>query len=94
MMIEALCPRVQNSEEADLSSETLGIGGHFQKSPSDGTEQKAINDLWVLQGEGCQFVRQSKYNMRIGNRQELLFAVGKPLVACPGVAFWAMPVAA
>ena len=93
MMIEALCPGVEHSEEADLSSEAFGIGGHFQKSLSYGAKQNPINDSRVLQGQRRQFVRQSEYYVRIGDRQNLLFAVGKPLIARPAVALRAVSVA-
>ena len=73
VLIEALCPGVEHSEEADLSSEAFGR--LFWK--------------WLRR----QFVRQSEYYVRIGDRQNLLFAVGKPLIARPAVALRAVSVA-
>src|SRR5260370_25376145 len=37
---------------------------------------------------------EGENDVAIGNGQDLLGAVGKPLIARPGVALWAMPVAA
>src|ERR1700694_202873 len=94
MDLQSLSPGVQDGQEAQFGSQTFGIGGHFQKSLCYGPEQNPIDDLRILQSQRRQFVWQSEHHMAIGNGQNFLRPLGKPLVARPAVALWAMPVTA
>lgn len=84
---------MEDSQESHSGSETLGIGGHFQKSFGYGSEQNPVDDARVLQSQWRQFARQGENHMTIRNGQNLLGPVGKPLVARSAVALRAMPVA-
>ena len=94
VLFQTLGPGMQDGQEAQLGSQTFGVGGHLQKRLGDGPEQDPIDDSRVLQGERRYFVRQGEDHMAIGNGQDLLRPGGKPLVARPAVTLRAMPVAA
>src|SRR5579872_2622818 len=93
MSSELLAPGVQNGEEAQPGSQSFGIGSHLQQGLGYGPKQNAIDDPWILQRQRSQLVGQGEDDVRIRNWQEFLSPVGKPLVACPAVAFGAVPIA-
>src|ERR1017187_9462308 len=67
MMLEPLIPGGQHAEEADLGAQMSGIAGNFEQGCSARAEQQVVDDLLVLQGEGCQFPRQSENDMHVGS---------------------------
>ena len=46
--LKLLVPGMQHAEEADLGTKMFGIAGDFQKRFCTGSEQQAIDDLFVL----------------------------------------------
>ena len=67
MMLELLIPGVQHAEETDLGAQMSGIASNFEQGCGAGAEQQVVDDLLVLQGEGCQFPRQSKDDVHVGS---------------------------
>src|SRR5271157_5719744 len=66
MKLQLLVPGMQHTEEADLGPETSGIAGDLEESFCTGTEQQIIDDLFVLQSQGRQLLRQSEDDMGVG----------------------------
>ena len=52
MMEQILPPRVQDREKADLGPQMLGVGGDGGQGLGRGAEQHAIDELFVLVGNG------------------------------------------
>jgi len=48
MMFQFLVPGVKHAEEADFRAEMLGVTGDFQERFRTGSEQEAVNQLFVL----------------------------------------------
>src|SRR5271157_1407499 len=71
MMLEPLIPGVQHAEETDLGAQVPGIARHFEQGCGGGAEQQVVDDLLVLQGEWCQFPRQSENDVHVGGGQQL-----------------------
>ena len=94
MMLELLIPGVQHAEETDLGAEMPGIAGDFEQSFGAGAEQKIVDDLLVLQGQGCQLPRQSENDMDIGGGQQFAVPCLQPAVAGIALTFWTMTIAA
>src|SRR5271165_3808794 len=63
MMLEPLIPGVQHAEETDVGAQVSGIARNFEQGCGASAEQQVVDDLLVLQGEVCQFPRQSKNDM-------------------------------
>ncbi len=57
VMFEFLIPGVEHAEEADLGTEMFGIASDFEEGFSTALPQEIVQDLLVLQGERCQFMR-------------------------------------
>jgi len=51
MGLQLLTPSMQHAEEADLRPEMLGIASDFQQGFSTGTEEQAVEELLILQGQ-------------------------------------------
>src|SRR5258708_20239152 len=94
MMQQFLVPGVQNTEEADLGVEVLGVSGNLDESLGATAEQQRVNHFLVLESERRQFVGQSEVHVGIVRRQEFGAARRQPAVACLALAFRAVPVAA
>jgi len=67
MKLEPLIPGVQHAEETDLSAQMSGIASHFEQGCGAGAKQQVVDELLVLQGEVCQFPRQSENDMHVGS---------------------------
>src|ERR1017187_88797 len=67
MKLQPLIPGVQHPEETDLGAQTSGLGSHFEQSCGADAKQQVVDELLVLQGEWCQFPRQSENDMHVGS---------------------------
>ena len=56
MPLQGLSPRVQNTEKADLRTEMLLVGSHFQQRGGTGFKQEAKQDLLVLPDERDELI--------------------------------------
>ena len=74
VMLELLIPGVQHAEETDLGAQMSGIASHFEQGCGAGAEQQVVDGLLVLQGEWCQFPRQSKDYVNIAGTSRAAFA--------------------
>ena len=94
MRLQGLSPAMQDAEEADLGAEMLRICGHFHPGGSGGIEQKGEQDLFVLPHQWDKQVRHAEDEVKIVHRQQLLLALGEPLLASVGLAFRTMAIPA
>jgi len=91
---ELLIPGVEHAQEADLGAQMLGIASDFEERFRTGLKQEMVQDLLVLQGERCQFMRQGEDNMDVAGGEKLLTTRLQPTVAGVGLTLRAVPVAA
>lgn len=91
---QVLAPGMQDGEESDLGAQVLGIGGHLEKGFRTSAEQEVIEDLFVLQHQWRELMRQGEDNVDIGDRQEFILASGDPLVASSALTLGTVPIAA
>src|SRR5215472_2703075 len=94
MRLQGLSPAMQDAEKPDLGAEMFGIRRHFQQGGSGGIEQKSEQDLFVLPHQWDKQVRHAEDEMKIVHRQQLLLALGEPLLASVSLAFRTMPIPA
>jgi|SRR5215467_5538483 len=91
---QVLAPGMQDGEESDLGAQVLGIGGYLEKGFRTSAEQEVIEDLFVLQQQLRELMRQGEDNVDIGDRQEFILASGDPLVASSALTLGTVPIAA
>jgi hypothetical protein len=91
---EFLSPTVQHAEEADFSTEMLGIACDFQKSFRTGAKQEIVDDLLVLQDQWSQPVGQCEDNMDVTRWEKLLAPRCEPAIASSCLTLRAVPISA
>lgn len=69
VMQQFLIPGVEDAEKADLGTEVLRGGGNLDQGLSAAAEQHAVNELFVLQSQRRQLMRERKHNMSVGRRE-------------------------
>src|SRR5215467_10675781 len=79
-------PAVQHGEEADFSPEVLGIGSDGAQGFGGGTEEEAVDRLFVLIGEGGNLFRHREDDVEILGFQKFGLPVFQPLGAGEGLA--------
>jgi len=94
VVFQSLIPGVEDGEKPDARAEPLWIGSHFGEGFGDGAEQDAVDDSRILKSQGRQLMREREDHMSVRNGQDLFGPLRQPLVACPTMAFRAMPVSA
>jgi hypothetical protein len=94
MVLKLLVPCVKDAEETDLGAQMTGIFSDFQKRFGARPEQQAVDDLFVLQGQWRQFVRECENDMGVARGQQFGAPRVKPAVARAALAPGAMPVPA
>jgi hypothetical protein len=91
---EFLSPAVQHAEEADFSTEMLGITSDFQKSFRTGAKQEIVDDLLVLQDQRGQMTRKREDHMDVARREKLLLTRCEPAIASSCLTLRAVPISA
>ena len=94
MMFQLLVPGMEHAEEADVGAEMLGITSDFEQRFSAGVEQQTVDDLLILQGQGCQEVREREDQVHVVRRQEFPAALLEPTIPGVSLALGAVPVSA
>ena len=94
MGLQLLTPSMQHAEEADLRPEMLGIASDFQQGFGTGTEEQAVEELLILQGEGRQPMRKGEDEVGVRGGQDFPAARLNPTVASVGLALGAVSIAA
>lgn len=93
MKKQVLSPTVKDSEKANLGTQMLGIGGDGRQGLGSCSEEKAIDEIFVLVSDGSNLFGNCEDDMKIVCRQNLGRSFFDPLGTCEGLTFWTMTVA-
>ena len=81
MVKQVLPPRVKDGKETNLRSKMFGIGGNSQHRVGRGSEEDAIDDALVLQGNVGNLFRHGKDDMKVLGLEKFRLPVFNPLGA-------------
>src|SRR5262245_27198461 len=93
-MGQRLPPSVQNCREADLGAKMLGITRNLLERLRCGFEEKAVDDLLVLVGDGGNLLRQREDHMKVLHWQQIGLARLQPSACGRSLAGRTMPIPA
>ena len=93
MHVEVLPPGMQHREKPDRRAQAFGVGRDGKQRFRSRAEQDAIDLACILKRQAADLLRQRKYNVEIGDRQQFGLPPGQPLCARRCLALWAMSVA-
>lgn len=85
---------MQHGGDADAGPEMLGVGGDGDQPLGRDLEQEIVDHGLVLLGDVSNDRRQREHHVIVRHRQQVGFAVGKPVLRRGALALWAMPIAA
>jgi hypothetical protein len=71
MMLEVLSPGMEHAEQADVSTEMLGVACDLEQCGGACTEEQIVEQLLVLKHKCGQLMRQSEDDMEVGHGQQL-----------------------
>ena len=91
---QILSPAVQYSEEADLGTQMLGIGSDGGQGLGRGSEQHAVDEIFVLVSNGGDLFGKGEDDMKIVRREYFGCSFFDPLGTRQRLALGAMSVAA
>lgn len=92
MGVELLIPGVEDAGDSKFSAE--GFGGKAEQGFGNRAEEDIEDGFFIAEGQGIEFVGQSKDGMEIRNRQKFGFTRGQPLGFDERLTFGAMAVSA
>ena len=78
-MEQILPPGVQDGEKADPCPETLRIGSDGGQGLGCGSEQNAVDDIFVLVSNSRELFGKCEDDMKIVRQENLRFALFDPL---------------
>src|SRR5229473_2933365 len=91
---QVLPPTVKYSEKADLGAQMLGIGSDGGQGLGRGSEENAVEEIFVLVSDGSDRFGNREDDMKIVRRENFGRSFFDPLRTSEGLTFWAMTVAA
>src|SRR5580700_12138134 len=91
---QALSPTVKYSEKADLGPQMLGIGSDRGQGLGSGSEQNAVDEIFVLISNGSDLFGNGEDDMKIVRLENFGCSFFDPLGTGERLTFWAMTVAA
>jgi hypothetical protein len=91
---KSLSPSVEHREESDLRPEMLRIGCNRAQRLAGRPEQNVVDDVFILQGNGCDWLWQSEDQMEVLGVEKLGLTIIQPLGASQRLTFWAVPISA
>src|SRR5512140_3834385 len=94
MEMEVLPPTMQDREEADFSTQMIGVRRDRLQCFRRGLEEYAKHDLFILVSDRGDLFRHSEDHMKIGNLEKFRLPVLDPLRPSQALAFWAMSIPA
>jgi hypothetical protein len=83
---------VQNADKANLRAQAFGVGRNFEHGGGAGSEEQIVKNPSVAQTQRVQLLRQSKYDMEIGNLEQFLLSRGEPALTSLCLALRAVPI--
>src|SRR5438309_11627644 len=94
MVEKILPPGVQDGEESDFGAQMFGIGSDGGQGLGRGSEQNAVDEIFVLVSDGSDLFGNREDDMKIVRRENFGLSFFDPLRTSERLAFWAMTVAA
>src|SRR6266478_475408 len=94
MMMQVLSPGMEHRHEADPRAQMFAVGGDLQEGFGRGAKEHAVNYPLVLEGQGCDRLRQCEDDVKVLDRQQLSGALFEPRRAGCALALRAMAIAA
>jgi hypothetical protein len=91
---QVLSPTVQYGEKANLGAQMLGIGSDGGQGLGRGSEEHAVDEIFVLVSDGSDRFGNREDDMKIVRRQNLGRSFFNPLRTCEGLTLWTVAVAA
>src|ERR1700682_4121714 len=91
---KSLSPCVEHREESDLRPQMLGIGRNGAQCLAGRPEQNVVDDVLILKGNGCDWLRHSEDHMEILGVEKLGSTIIQPLGASQRLTFWAVAISA
>ena len=91
---KSLSPCVEHREESDLRPQMLGIGCNGAQCLAGRPEQNIVDDVLILKGNRCDWLRHSEDHMEILGVEKLGSTIIQPLGASQRLAFWAVAISA
>src|SRR5271169_3405530 len=94
MKEQILSPTVKDSEEADLGAQMFGIGSDGGQGLGRGSEQNAVDEIFVLVSHGRDLFGEREDDVKIVRLEDFRFPFFEPFRTRQGLAFGAMSIAA
>src|SRR6202047_2357199 len=94
MMRQGRSPGVKHREESDLRAQMLGISRNGAQCLAGRPEQNVVDDVLILKGNGCDWLRDSEDHMEILGVEKLGSTIIQPFGASQRLAFWAVAISA
>src|SRR2546427_5782135 len=94
MMEQGLAPRMQYGEEADLRAQTFGVSSDGGQGLGGGSEQNAVDQLFVLVSDGSNLCGNREDDMEIVCRENFGPSFFDPLRTSERLALWTVAVTA
>ena len=94
MKKQVLSPTVKYSEKADLGAQMLGIGSDGGQGLGSGSEENAVDEIFVLVSNGSDPFGNREDDMKIVRLENFGCSFFDPLRTSERLTFWAMTVAA
>ena len=91
---QILSPTVKYSEKADLGAQMLGIGSNGGQGLGSGSEENAIDEIFVLVSDGSDRFGNGEDDMKIVRLENFGRSFFDPLRTSERLALWAVAVAA
>src|SRR5438046_10517940 len=92
--IELLAPSVQDTEETDLRTEVFRVTSDFEKGFCTGTEQKIVDNLFVLQHQWGEVAGQSEDHVQVARGEQFSLTRRAPAFPCGSLTLRAVPISA
>ena len=92
MVMECLSPSMQHRDRTDLGAEVTWVGGDVAQCLGRGSEQDAVDDLLVVEGDLGDLCGHGEDDVEVGHRQQFGLARFQPFGARQALTFWAMPI--
>ena len=93
MVLQALPPRVQHQQPANVATQALRIPRDLEQGFGGCLKQPVVHHALVDEREMGERLRHREDDVDVANREQLLLASCHPRVPCRGQALRAMPIA-
>ena len=85
---------MQYTEETDLRTEVFRVASDFEKGFCTGTEQKIVDDLFILQHQWGQVAGQGEDHVQVARGEQFSLTRSDPAFPCGSLTLRAVPISA